>query len=280
MSSKNIRLNGMSLYNLFLRNTPLWSVFIFTVGVVFISVLIGHRLGKHFYLQSEHKTATFTSSVVAASLGLLAFMLAFTFGLATARFDMRKQILLDEVNAIGTTYLRANLLDAPASIEIKKLLLEYVDLRADLLSKKKYQNSPKNIQDFIASSLSIQKKLWSSASAVSKQDRQSIMTGLFIMSLNELIDLHTNRVVVALQYHIPGPIWGALYLISILSFGLVGYEIGASGRGGIYVSIILAITFSTVIYLIADLDRPMQGNINVNQEPMRELQQALHDDLP
>jgi len=269
----------LEIYDHFLRTMPLWLVFFFTVLVVLISVYIGFRIGRYARGRSEDATQLSSGSVVAASLGLLAFMLAFTFGIAANRFDTRKQIVLDEVNTIGTTYIRADFLPEPERTEVRKVLRDYVDMRAAIVSKD-YWNKPDRIQEIIENAESIQDELWTYAVDVGKRYPDSEVVGLFISSLNDLIDLHTKRVVVVLQYQIPGAIWGALYLLSVLTFGLVGFELGASGGGSVLVSVVIALVFSTVIMLITDLDRPMQGQIVVSQQPMIELQQKLNSEGP
>lgn len=268
----------MVIYDLLIRDLPLWGVFAFTVIVVFVSIVVGYALGKQFERKSRDKGIS-TGSIVAASLGLLAFMLAFTFGIAASRFDTRKQILLDEVNAIGTAYLRSDLLPDNIGNGVRKLLEEYVDLRASIV-KKDIWNSSEKIQDLVDRSEVVLDELWSFAADAGIQNPGSETIPLFIESLNQVIDLHTTRTVVVFQYRIPGLIWGVLHLISILSFGLVGFEIGVSGGGGLTVSVILALTFSAVIMLISDLDRPMQGRINVNQAPMIQLQQKMQEGAP
>jgi hypothetical protein len=111
---------------------PLWGVFIAILLVVLVSVECGYRLGKHRRNRHEAEKETPVGAMVGATLGLLAFILAFTFGLAAARFDTRRQVLLDEANAIGTTYLRACMLpDRRDGIE--PLLREYVDTRLEAL---------------------------------------------------------------------------------------------------------------------------------------------------
>ncbi len=265
----------MDIYDQALRDLPLWAVFVVTVLIVLLSVFIGYKIGNYAHRRSKDGEEPSAGSVVAASLGLLAFMLAFTFGIAANRFDTRKQIVLDEVNTIGTTYLRAGFLPEPPRDDVRKLLREYVDLRAGLAGRD-YWNKPDMIQQLVENAEAIQSRLWSYAVDVGRQYPDSEIVGLFIGSLNDMIDLHTKRVVVVLQYHIPGAIWGALYLLSILAFGLVGYEIGVSGGGNVLVSLVIALIFSTVIMLITDLDRPMQGQIAVSQEPMIQLQQKLN----
>ncbi len=265
----------MELYDLVMGIMPLWLVFVTTLFIVLLSVYLGYMLGKFMRSRSENGGELFSGSVVTSSLALLAFMLAFTFNIAANRYTERKEILLDEVNTISTTYLRADFLPNPSRDEIKKLLREYVDMHALLVEREKWRNTDQ-LQELVNEAESVQDKLWSYTVPFAIQYPDSESIGLFIGSVNELIDLHTKRVVVALQYHIPGAIWGALYLLSILAFGLVGYELGTAKTGSVLVSIIMAVTFSTVILLITDLDRPNEGNIYVSQEPMVQLQQKLN----
>lgn len=263
------------IYDLFFRGMSLWLVGLTTLVIVLLAVYLGYRIGMYLRLRNKGGGELFSGSVVTASLGLLAFMLAFTFNIAANRYTERKEILLNEVNAIGTTHLRADFLPNPSRDEIKKLLRNYVDMHAILVERSKWRDSAK-LKELINQAEAVQDNLWAQTVPIAKQYPDSEVVGLFITSLNELIDLHTERIVVALQYHIPGAIWGALYLLSILSFGLVGYELGASKTGSVLVSIIMAVTFATVILLITDLDRPNEGYIFVNQQPMIQLQQKLN----
>lgn len=269
----------MELYDRFLSSSPLWLVFVLTIVIVLLSVYIGYKVGNYAHRRSREGDVKSAGSVVAASLGLLAFMLAFTFGISANRYDTRKQLVLDEVNTIGTTYLRAGFLPEPPQDEVRKLLREYVDLRAAVAGKD-YWNKPDKIKQIVDGSEAIQNMLWSYAVDVGRQNPDSDIIALFISSLNEMIDLHTNRVVVTLQYSIPSAVWGALYLLSILTFGIVGYEIGVSGGGNILVSLIIALIYSTAILIILDLDRPMEGKIVVSQEPMIELHQKMNEGIP
>src|SRR5215475_2297124 len=89
---------------------PLWALFIVILRIVLLSVEFGYRLGKYRRRRREDGKEAPLGTMVGATLGLLAFILAFTFGLAAERFNTRRQILLDEANAIGTPYLRAGML--------------------------------------------------------------------------------------------------------------------------------------------------------------------------
>ena len=80
---------------------PLWGLFIAILGVVLLSVECGYRLGKFRFSRREQEKEAPVGTMVGATLGLLAFILAFTFGWASSRFDNRRQLLLDEANASG-----------------------------------------------------------------------------------------------------------------------------------------------------------------------------------
>lgn len=209
-------------------------------------------------------------SVVGATLGLVAFMLAFTFNLAANRFDVRKQLLLEEVNAIGTAYLRAELLPKPFGADVRRLLREYVDLRV------RGVQDPRTLEEVIVKSEAIQEKLWLNVVNMSTAQPVTPVQNLFIRSLNEVIDLQTKRVTVGLRYRIPGTIWTGLYLISALAMVAVGYQSGPVKRRQYPVNIVLALAFASVILLIADLDRESEGTILVSQQPILSLQQRLH----
>lgn len=137
---------------------PLWGLFIVILLVVPLSVEFGYRLGKYRRSRSEQEKEAPVGTMVGATLGLLAFILAFTFGLAAARFDARRQVLLDEANAIGTTYLRAGILPERGE-QIRALLRDYVDARLEAVRSG-------NVAEGIRRSENIQQQLWSQAESV------------------------------------------------------------------------------------------------------------------
>jgi hypothetical protein len=255
-----------------LEQIPLWGVFLLTVVMVMLSIWVGTLLGRRRRHQPDHEAEAAMGTIISATLGLLAFMLAFTFGIAAGRLQTRKQLLLDEINAIGTTYLRAGLLLEPHRSEICKLLRQYVDIRANL-AKENQSQQVKKLPEVISRSEALQNQMWLHAEALAQTDRGSPIDALFIDSLNQMIDIHTSRMTV-FQYHIPPPIWYVLYFITLLSMVAVGYHAGLSGKSSFRMSVVLALTFSAVVFLIADLDRAT-GSLRVSQQPMLELQKKL-----
>jgi hypothetical protein len=164
---------------------PLWGLFIAILLVALLSVECGYRIGKYRRSRSEQEKEAPVGTMVGATLGLLAFILAFTFGLAAARFDTRRQVLLDEANAIGTTYLRAGILPERAE-EIRALLRDYVSTRLEAVRSG-------NIAAGIPRSEDIQHKVWAQAEAVGEKTPNSIVVGLFVQSLNEVSN-HTSSI--------------------------------------------------------------------------------------
>jgi hypothetical protein len=207
--------------------------------------------------------------MVGAALGLLAFMLAFTFGLAGSRFEDRRQVLLSEANAIGTTYLRAAMLPEPMRTETRNLLREYVDVRLEAVQQ------PDKLRAAVSRSEELHNQLWSVAVAVTEKDRSPI-TGLFVQSLNEMIDLHATRIMTGLRSRVPGMIWIVLSLLAILSMVMMGYHSGLANSRRSIVVIGLIIGFALVLFLIADLDRPGQGTLRVSQQAMIDLRHSMN----
>jgi hypothetical protein len=249
---------------------PLWGVFVAILIVVLLSVECGYRLGRYRRNRHEQEKETPVGTMVGATLGLLAFILAFTFGLAAARFDTRRQVLMDEANAIGTTYLRAGMLPEQRE-EIRTLLRNYVDTRLEAVRSG-------NIAEGMRQSENIQNDVWTHAIAVGEKNPNSIVVGLFVQSLNDMIDLHAKRVQASLRSRIPGAIWIGLFAVAALSLATMGYHAGMVGTRRSLAILAVALTFSVVIELIADLDRPQEGVLKVSQHALLDAQRSM--DVP
>ncbi len=248
---------------------PLWGAFLLTVVIVLLSIRMGVLLGNRRRRQPEHETDVSLGTSIGATLRLLAF----TFGFAADRLQARRQLLLDEVNTIGTTYLRAGLLLEPHQSEIRRLLREYVDLRANL-ARENLSRQWKKIQEALSRLESLQDQMWSHAVAIVDVERYSPIDALFISSFNEMTDLQNSRLA-AIRQRIPTSIWNTLYLIAILSMGTVGYQAGLSSKSSLRIGLVLALTFSAVVLLIADLDRVTEGSLRVDQRLLLELQKKM-----
>jgi hypothetical protein len=210
--------------------------------------------------------------MAAAALGLLAFFMAFTFGFVGGRFDERRRALLEEVNAIGTCALRAQTLPEDLRIRVDSTLLAYVKNRVE-------GSTTETIEAAIRRSEAMHRELWSLGMKAVESDRSAV-TALFISSLNDVIDLHTTRVTLAVRSRMPGVIWGALFLVTVLSMAVLGYLEGLSRSSRSPAIIPVALMFSIVMTLIADLDRPGEGSLRLGPQLMIDLQHQLESTGP
>ncbi|MGE5208126.1 MAG: hypothetical protein ACM3KL_02220 [Alphaproteobacteria bacterium] len=246
---------------------PLWGLFVVILIVVLLSVECGYHLGKYRRSRPEQEKEAPVGTMVGATLGLFAFILAFTFGLAATRFDTKRQVLLDEANAIGTTYLRAGMLPERGE-QIRALLRDYVGVRLNAVKSGK-------IEEGMRRSDHIQQQVWAEAETVAEKNPNSIIVGLFVQSLNEMIDLHAKRVQAGLRSRIPGAIWLGLFAVAALSLTAMGYHTGLAGARRSLAILAVAIAFSVVIELIADLDRSQEGVLKISQQPLLDVQRSM-----
>jgi hypothetical protein len=191
--------------------------------------------------------------------------------MTASRFDTRKEALLDEVNAIEITFLRTGLIPEPHRSEVRALLKRYVDIRVDLA------RNPAKAEQAVRESEAIQGQLWPHATALADLDlKNAVIVALFIQSLNEMFDLQTNASRSGF-ITVPTVIWLALLGITILAMVQVGYWVGRSTKANWLSVVTLSLAFSSVVVLIADLDRSGAGAIGairLNQQPVMDLQNA------
>jgi hypothetical protein len=248
---------------------PLVGIFLCTVIITLVSLEVGFFQGRKKARDPTHEKDSLVGSISGTTLGLLAFLLAFTFGMAVTRFDTRRLMVLDEANAIGTTYLRAGILPEPSRSEIRHLLKEYVDVRVKSVEQNK-------IREGMVQSERLLDKLWAEANSIGEKNPNSIVVGLFIQTMNETIDLHEKRVMMGIHNRLPGVIWVVLYFISILGMASIGYYAGLMEKRSVIANLVLTLTFSIVLVLVVDLDRPQHGLIRTGQAPMIDLQNKLN----
>jgi hypothetical protein len=204
-------------------------------------------------------------------IGLLALLLAFSFAMAESRFDTRRQLVLAEANAIGTTYLRSKALAEPYQVKVAKLLQDYVANRLEYYAAGMEQ---KNLDEVNSQTDQLQTQLWSQAMDAANKDPHSIPAGLFISSLNEVIDLRTKRDI-ARQNHVPESVLLLLFLVAILTMGIVGFGCGIGNWRNLSVTVTMSLIITLVILVTMDLDRPLRGIIRVSDQSMVNLQNSI-----
>jgi hypothetical protein len=245
---------------------PLWAFFAATCLFSGLALEAGYRLGGRRRRSAPDHDGP-VAAIVASVLALFAFLLAFTFSSAAARYEARRQAVLEEANSIGTTWLRAQMLQEPQRANSLKLLREYVDVRVTGIRGGR-------VEETIARSEAIQSELWKEAKAEAAA-RPTPVTAMYVQSLNQMIDVHSVRVQVGITNRIPVTIWVGLFAISFLGMTSVGYQAGVSGARRTPALVPLVLSFAIVMFLIADLDRPGAGYIQVNQHALTSLQASM-----
>jgi hypothetical protein len=240
---------------------------------VLVPILLGQQYGLYLKAKAVKVSDAPIGSVVGASLGLLAFMLAFTFQIVDNRYNERKKLLLDEVTTIRTTYLRAGLIPEPYKSSTRKFLVEYTDLRASITD----EFTPQQIDHLKIRSQVILDSLWNYSEVLGAQDRSSESYSLYMGSVNDLNEIFNHRVTFTFEYKIPFTILFILAIITLFSMFLLGYQFGISGKRNNVVTVIISIIFASLMWLILALDSPEKGFMRLNQKPIITLYKQLHE---
>ena len=245
--------------------------FILFISMV-ITIEIGYRIGLKQEIKTNEASKIHLNSIQASIVGILALLLGFTFSLSLQRYDSRSEAVVEEANAIGTTYLRAQLLPSELKNNVQVSLRQYVDLRI--------QESELSLSDYSARKILLDKTtdtqsiLWDFAKQAAEIDPNLVKTGLFIQSLNDVIDNFSKRNA-ALNRHVPELILVLLYGTFLLAGVILGFTSGVAGIRPSVVSYFMVILIVILVYIILDLDRPRRGFIEVSQLPLIELQTSL-----
>ncbi len=251
-----------------LDGLPIAAIFVLFAVVSLALYEIGFRIGRWWQDRTPGEQEGPTGVLVGSILGLLAFLLAITMGMASDRFDTRRGLVLEEANSIGTTYLRAGYLSEPASTEIRTLLREYAPLRIAPTDRA-------TLAANIARSSEVLDELWLIAEDVARSPDANDVTALFVESLNETIDLNTTRIIAGVFARVPETVLWLLVGGSVLSLGMVGFSAGTTGQRSVLTAVVLVLAFGAVLVLVIDLDRPQDGFIQVSQVPLIQLTERL-----
>jgi hypothetical protein len=238
----------------------LGTIFLVGLAVILAASEIGWQLGSRGGGREGGNVPTLES----AMLGLLALIIGFTFAMALSRFEARRAAVLNEANAIGTTALRARLLPEPHRAEVLKLIREYVQIRVDIVRS---GHSLAELRTVVDRSNVIQEALWQQAKGVVVKDNSMVPTGLFIQTLNEMIDDQEKRLA-ALRNRVPNVVLVGLFGIAAIAGGFAGYASGLDPKRNRLPVYIVGFLVSAVILLIFDLDRPSSGFITNDQQSM------------
>jgi hypothetical protein len=235
-----------------------------TVLGMFLGMLllleIGRRLGERQLAENPDTAKAGSGAVEGAVFGLMALLIAFTFSGAASRFDVRRALIVEEANDIGTAWLRLDLLPVTTQPPLREKFRDYVDARLAVYSK---------LPDVAAATIelnraaALQNEIWKDAVAACRDSGSSPATMLLLPALNQMIDITTTRAIAA-RTHAPVIIYVMLGLLVLAGSLLAGYGMANGKARNWFHAFAFALIMSLAIYVILDFEFPRMGLIRIN----------------
>jgi len=246
-------------------NNP-FLIFGITFVVLWLAALLGGRLRERRHALMDEDTRADFSVVQAATLTLLGLIIGFSFSMATGRYDLRKSYEEAEANAIGTEYVRADLLPADEALRVKTLLREYTDLRVRF-----YSAPPGDVVNQIRADVGkMQDQLWTAATA-SANATPTPLRALVVAGMNDVLNSE-GYTQAAWWNRIPVGAWALMFAIALFCNWLVGF---GTKRLDPKLLLVLPVVVGVAFFLIADIDSPRGGVIRVVPQNLIRLQAGL-----
>jgi hypothetical protein len=232
------------------------------IGLLMLAMEAGRRLGIYRKSKDPDSSDVGLSTIDGAVYGLLALLISFTFAGAASRFDARRQLVVQETNAIGTAYLRVKLLPESIQPTVRQDFRDYVDARLDFYRKIGELDRP-GMDAADARVHQLQDKIWNESIESCKALGSPAATSLVLSSLNDMIDITTTRAV-AMEMHPPLAIFILLGILVISGAVLAGYGTASSKRRSFLHILMFAGIMGMAIYTILDLEFPRIGFIRID----------------
>jgi len=258
---------------------PLLAVTIICIVLQILFIEAGFRYGQRRGKGGFKAQMAQVRAIMGASLGLLAFMLAFSFSIAQQHFEERSRAYMMEVSAIGTAFRGADLLNSDARVLAQDMLGKFAKLRLATVAAVR-EADQERVVEMIRESERIHDLLWSLAESAMEGEGEGADTSLFAQSVLTMIAAHDARLQAAIFNRISPVIWITLLLMAILSMLVMGYQAGLTGTRSRLATWTLAATFAVVMTLITDLDRPNMSLFQLNQQLMVELENRMDHEGP
>lgn len=236
---------------------PLIDPWLYSIALLLgllICVQAGFVLGRRYGVKGEANTLS------GAVFGLLGLLLAFSFSGAASRFEHRRELITQEANAIGTAYLRIDLLPAAAQAPLREAMRKYVQQRLDT-----YQAMPGSASSARAwaDSAATQQQIWTQATTAAQASGSNAALSLVASALNEMFDITTTRLA-ATRNHPPAVIDLMLFLLALMSALLAGYGMAEGGRVPWLQVMVFAVALTVTVFVIRDLEYPRLGLVRVD----------------
>ena len=242
-------------------------VFAISIVVLWLAAWSGAFLrGKARFDVSKDLREDF-NVILAATLTLLGLIIGFSFSMATTRYDLRKNYEEAEANAIGTEYVRADLLPQADAARVRALLRQYTDLRIQFYNTVDRTQLPRVNQD----TAEVQNQLWEAVTGPANAQPTPVRA-LAVAGMNDVLNSQ-GYTQAAWWNRIPTAAWGMMVVIAILSNMLLG--IGAH-HAEFKLFAVVPLVVAVAFLLIADIDSPRGGIIRVRPQNLESLHSSLN----
>jgi hypothetical protein len=253
---------------------PIAVVGVAMMGALLAAVEVGYRQGLR--TPAEEGLESHATAWEAALLGLLALLIGFTFAMAVTRFDHRRDLILDEANAIESTALRAAYIDPPVRDRVEALLGPYLDAR--IRSYDEGMEMRRTMADY-EEAKALQGRIWDQVTAFLRAHPDSESAVAFMESADELVKAEARRRA-ALDNHVPLAVFVVLLLVAAAGMAATGYSCGLHRRRLPLGMVLLPVLIVLVVAMVFDIDYPRAGVIRAGQGPMLRLRRELGASMP
>lgn len=255
----------------FIDQIPLLALFSACVLLLLLAIEIGFQYAKARHVKVRKEQMAQVRAIMGASLGLSAFMLAFSFSMAQQHFEERTRAYMLEVSAVDSAFRGADLLEDDDRDAAQDLLRQFLKLRIRT-SEAARESDMEHVAEMIRESERIHDVLWAYAEASMEKSVDGVNRSLFAQSVLAMVAAHDARLQAAVFNRISLTIWTILVVMMLLAMVVMGYQAGLTGTRSSLATWTLAITFSAIMTVITDLDRPNMRLFQVNQQLMAELE--------
>lgn len=235
-------------------------IFAGVFATTLILLAVGRRIGIRRRAADPKGASAGLGTIEGAVFGLLGLLLAFTFSGAASRFDARRQLIVQEANAIGTAYLRLDLLPSGDQPKLRQDFRSYVDARLSVAQKLPDWEAAKAD---MARATTLQGQIWKQAVESCNKAASPAVTSLVLSSLNEMIDITTTRAV-ASRTHPPAVVFVLVLALLLTCSVLAGYGTSASKKHSWLHLAGFAFTMAITVYVILDIEFPRVGMVRIN----------------
>ena len=254
-----------------------WVITLALMTAMLVFAEIGYRVGKRGHSRTGDAGRGHFNAVQASMLGLLALLLGFTFNMSNLRYETRRQLVQEDANVLAAMELRSRFLPDPCSTQFRRLLRQYVAIRADVAALK-LMPTDGELARRTAQGQALHR-------GMCELVRAEIQSGHVTKPLEDLVSLLSDAVTIhekrinAYEGRVPDIILILLFGAAAIASAAVGYSGGLGKHRGVLAAAMLTLLVGGTVYTILDLDQPRRGLIRIEQTPMLRVQQYLNQDM-